>query len=79
MKVSTWMDQDVRIRKFTSNLGNMSKDARQNVFLSRQFYSNMYNLSSERYRKMAQCDLDKKTFLVNQRTKAEKFLPGLLP
>ncbi|CAF2510964.1 unnamed protein product [Rotaria sp. Silwood2] len=77
--ISNWIDKDVKVRKFTPNLGLMSADTRQNVMLSRKFFSNMLNLSNERQRKITRCDFEKNKFLKNQRTKAETIMPGLLP
>ncbi|CAF2132157.1 unnamed protein product [Rotaria magnacalcarata] len=79
LKISNWTEQNVQVRKYTSTTGVMSKDVRQNVMLSRQFFSNMTNLSSERFRKISRFDHDKKKFLLNQQTKAERGMPGLLP
>ncbi|CAF3100190.1 unnamed protein product [Rotaria socialis] len=79
LKISNWTEQNVQVRKCTPNIGAMPKDAKQNVMLSRQFFSNMINLSSERFRKISRLDHDKKKFLLNQRTKAERGMPGLLP
>ncbi|CAF1342934.1 unnamed protein product [Rotaria sp. Silwood1] len=79
LTISNWIDKDVKVKKFTPNLGSMSIDARQNVMLSRQFFSNMTNLSYERNRKITRCDFEKNKFLKNQRIKAETIMPGLLP
>jgi len=79
MAVSVWRDQNVTIRKATASSGLMPNNTRYNVFLSRKFYSDMLDLSTKRHRNIARCDYNKKTFLVNQRKKAETTMPGLLP
>jgi hypothetical protein len=79
MAVSVWMEKDVHIRKATVSSGLMPNNTRYNVFLSRQFYSDMFDLSSERHRKLARFDFNKRTFLRKQRHKAETTMPGLLP
>ncbi len=73
------MEQGVTVRKETASSGLLPNNTRSNVFLSRKFYSDMLNLSSERHRKLARCDYNKKIFLKNQRHKAEIGMPGLLP
>jgi hypothetical protein len=79
INVSIWMEQGVTVRKETASSGLLPNNTRSNVFLSRKFYSDMLNLSSERHRKLARCDYNKKMFLKNQRHKAEIGMPGLLP
>ncbi len=79
INVSIWMEQGVTVRKETASSGLLPNNTRSNVFLSRKFYSDMLNLSSERHRKLARCDYNKKIFLKNQRHKAEIGMPGLLP
>jgi hypothetical protein len=79
MSVSVWMEKDVNVRKATASAGLMPNDTRSNAFLCRKFHSDMLNLSSERHRKLARFDYNKKTFIKNQRHKAETKMPGLLP
>lgn len=79
LPISNWMEKDVRVSKLAPNLGIMRNDTRQTVMLNRQFFSDMFVLSSERSRKLAEHDFQRKRFLKNQRTKAETILPGLLP
>lgn len=77
--VSVWMDKDVNIRKVTASSGLMPDTTRYNVFLSRKFYADMLELSSERHRKVARAEHGKTTFLKKQYHKAETTMPGLLP
>jgi hypothetical protein len=79
MAVTVWMEKDVKVRKATASSGLMPDNTRYNVFLSRKFFSNMLNLSSERYHQISRFDYDRKMFLKTQRHKAEKTMPGLLP
>jgi len=79
MAVSVWRDKDVSIRKTTASSGLMPDTTRYNVFLSRKFYSDMLDLSTKRHRNIGRYDHNKKMFLLNQRLKAEKKMPGLLP
>ncbi|CAF2708848.1 unnamed protein product [Rotaria sp. Silwood2] len=78
LEVSTWMDKDLTLRKITANSRLLTNDTRQNIVLSRQFFSNLLTLSYARYRKMSQYDFDKKLFLKNQRNKSES-MPGFRP
>ena len=77
LEVSTWMEKDLVLRKITANSLLLTNDTRQNIVLSRQFYSDMLNLSFARYRKITQCDFDKRMFLRNQRKQSETSMPGL--
>ena len=79
LNVSVWMDKDVKVRKATASSGLMPDETRISVFLSRQFYADMLDLSSERHRQMARFDYNRKMFLKKQKHKAETNLPGLLP
>ena len=78
-EVSSWMEKDVKLRKLTASSGLMPNESRRNIVLRREFFSDLLNLSSERFRKMSKWENDKKTFLKNQRAKAETSMPGLLP
>ncbi|CAF0959707.1 unnamed protein product [Rotaria sordida] len=79
LTIPNWMKKDAKAKKFTPDLGLLSTDTRQNIMLSRQYFSDMVNLTGEHHRKIAQCDFEKNKFIKNQRTKAEKIMPGLLP
>lgn len=79
LEVSSWMERDLTLRKITANSRLLTNDTRQNIILSRQFFSDILNLSFERYRKIAAHDFDKKMFLKNQQTKADVSMPGLRP
>jgi hypothetical protein len=78
LEVSSWMEKDLVLRKITANSRLLTNDTRQNIVLSRQFYSDMLNLSFARYRKITQCDFDKKMFLRTQLKKSETSMPGLM-
>ncbi|CAF1291760.1 unnamed protein product [Rotaria sp. Silwood1] len=78
LEVSSWMDKDLTLRKITANSRLLTNDTRQNIVLSRQFFSNLLTLSYARYRTIAQYDFDKKLFLRNQRNKSES-MPGFHP
>lgn len=79
LEVSYWMDKDLTIRKIAANSRLMTNDMRQNIILSRQFFSNLLNLSYARYRKLGEHDFDKKMFLKNQLRKTETSMPALRP
>lgn len=79
LEVSSWMAKDITLRKVTANSRMMTNDTRQNVVLSRRFFTNMFALSTERYRKMNECDHNQKLFLRQQLRKTEVSLPGLRP
>jgi hypothetical protein len=63
----------------TARSSLLPTDTKENAILNRQFFSDMLDLSSVRYRKLSRFDVEKKMFLQNQRFKAETFMPGLLP
>ncbi|CAF0886827.1 unnamed protein product [Didymodactylos carnosus] len=71
------MLKDVTIRQLTENSPVVPSDTRQNVILSRQFLSDVLNMSYDRYRVILKNDFDKKLFLKKQQAKAEKSMPGL--
>ncbi len=73
------MEKDLTLRRITANSRLLTNDTRQNIVLSRQFFSELLNLSFSRYRKLAECDFDKKIFLKNQQNKSESTMPGLRP
>lgn len=79
LEVSSWMGKDLTLRKITANSRLLTNDTRQNIVLSRQFFTDLMNLSFARYRKMAEHDFDKKMFLRNQQNKSELSMPGLRP
>lgn len=76
LEVSAWMEKDLTLRKITANSRLLTNDTRQNIVLSRQFFSNLLTLSFTRYRKMAEYDFDKRLFLKNQRSKAQSSMAG---
>ena len=73
------MEKDITLKKITVGSRLLHAECKQNFFISREFFSQMLHLSSERYRKIVQRDFDKRTFLKNQRHKAETSMPGLRP
>lgn len=79
IEISLWMEKDVKLEKLGDRASSMPMDTKQNAILNRQFFADMYSLSTERYRKMARSDVEKKNFLEQQRTRAETGMPGLLP
>ena len=79
LEVSSWMETDLALRRITANSRLLTNDTRQNIVLSRQFFSDLLSLSFTRYRKITEIDFDKRLFLKNQRSKAETALPGLRP
>lgn len=78
-EVSSWMEKDLPIGELTAATRLMTNDARQNMIVSRRFFSDLLSLSFERYRTIMTCNNDKKNFLKNQRTKSETSMPGLRP
>ena len=78
-EVSSWMEKDLALGELTAATRLLTNDARQNIIVSRRFFSDLLSLSFERYRKILACNYDKKTFLKNQRTKSETSMPGLRP
>lgn len=79
IEVSSWMDKDLTMKKVTANSRLLTNDTRQNIILSRQFFTDLLNLSYTRYRKMAEHEFDKRVFLKNQQKKTETSMPGLRP
>ncbi|UJR09300.1 hypothetical protein I4U23_013543 [Adineta vaga] len=79
MEITLWMEKDVKIEKLGERGSVMPTDTKQNAILNRKFFADMYNLSSERYRTINQCTLDKQNFLQQQQARAEIGMPGLLP
>jgi hypothetical protein len=79
LEVTSWMEKDLTLRKISANSRLLTNDTRQNIILSRQFFSDLLTLSFTRYRKITEIDFDKKSFLRNQRNKSETALPGLRP
>ena len=79
LEVTNWMEKDLTLRKITANSRLLTNDTRQNIILSRQFFSDLLTLSFTRYRKITEIDFDKKSFLRSQRNKSETALPGLRP
>ncbi|CAF1327500.1 unnamed protein product [Adineta ricciae] len=79
IEISLWMEKDVKLEKLGERGSLMPTDTKQNAILNRQFFADMYDLSTERYRTMTRSDLDKKNFLEQQRARAERGMPGLLP
>ncbi|CAF3713460.1 unnamed protein product [Rotaria sordida] len=78
LEVTNWMDKDLTLRKITANSRLLTNDTRQNIVLSRQFFSNLLTLSYARYRKIAEHDFDKKLFIRNLHNKFESS-PGFRP
>jgi hypothetical protein len=79
VEVSSWMDKDLILRRVSANSRLLTNDTRQNIVLSRHFFSSLLNLSYARYRIMGEHDCDKKMFLKNQQRKTETSMPGLRP
>jgi hypothetical protein len=79
LEVSHWMEKDLTMRKVQANSRLMTNDTRQNIILSRQFFTNLLNLSYARHRKLGEHDFDKKMFLRNQLRKTETSMPALRP
>jgi hypothetical protein len=79
LEVSTWMERDLTLKRVTENSRLLTNDTRQNIILSRQFFSDLLTLSFERYRKLAEHDFNKRIFLKNQYNKAKTSMVGLLP
>lgn len=77
LEVSSWMEKDLTLRKITANSRLLTNDTRQNIVLSRQFFSNLLTLSVTRYRKIAEHDFNKRVFLRNQRNKTDSPMLGL--
>ena len=79
LEAINWTEKDVKITKISPNMGAVSKDTKLNVMLSRRFFFDVENLSSERYREITRLDVIKRKFIHKQQMKAEKTMPGLLP
>ena len=79
MEITSWMEKDIKVPKLTARSSLMPTDTKENAVLNRNFFSEMFNLSSQRYRTMNRHDLDKQHFIQNQRVKADTAMPGLLP
>ncbi|CAF0810018.1 unnamed protein product [Adineta ricciae] len=78
-EVASWMDKDLAIGELTAATRFVTNDSRQNLIVSRRFFSDLLTLSFERHRKILTCNFDKKNFLRNQRAKSETSMPGLRP
>lgn len=79
LEVSSWMQKDLTLKKATANARMLTNDTRQNIVLSRRFFSDLLNMSYARYRKIAEHEFDKKMFLRNLHRKTEVSMPGLRP
>lgn len=79
LTVISWMERDVSIRKVSANSRMITNDTRQNIILSRKFFSDLFNLSMERYRKINEHDHNQRVFIQGQMKKSETSLPGLRP
>ncbi|CAF1393819.1 unnamed protein product [Rotaria magnacalcarata] len=77
LEVSSWMERGLTLKKITANSRLLTNDTRQNIVLSRKFFSNLLTLSYSRYRKMAEYEFDKKSFLRNQQNRSEQSMPGM--
>ncbi|UJR36863.1 hypothetical protein I4U23_029576 [Adineta vaga] len=78
-EVSGWMEKDLAMGELQAATRFITNDARQNMIVSRRFFSDLLSLSFERYRKILTCNFDRKNFLRNQRAKSETSMPGLRP
>ena len=79
LEVATWMEKDISLKKVTANSRLLTNDTRQNIILSRHFFTDLFNLSFTRHRTVTEFDSDKKMFLLHQYKKAKTSMPGLLP
>ncbi|CAF1009044.1 unnamed protein product [Adineta steineri] len=78
-EVSEWMAKDLVVDSVEKASRFQRKEDRQNLIVSRRFFSNLLSLSFERYRKILTCNFEKNSFLKNQRAKSETSMPGLRP
>lgn len=79
MEVALWMDKDVKLPKLNEKAGPAPTDTKQNAILNRNFFADLLDLSSRRYRSINRFDLEKQHFVQQQQSRAESGMPGLLP
>lgn len=79
LEILHWMEKDVTLKRIKVGSRLTTEECPENFLINRDFFSQVTNLSHERYRKLLEFDFEKKTFLKHQRIKAETTMPGLRP
>ena len=78
-EVSNWLEKDLEINQTTGVSRSMNTDSRDNITLSRRFFTDMLNLSMMRHRKIHEHNHNQRIFLREQIQKSRTTLPGLRP
>ncbi|CAF1081368.1 unnamed protein product [Adineta steineri] len=79
VEITGWMQKDISIAKVNDRASLMPPDIKRNAIANRKFFSDLFKISTARYRTINRHEFDKQTFLHHQKVKAESAMPGLLP